>query len=598
MLYISSVCFAAEDSKVEEETPPSVEPVVPAAETEARQKIVFSPPPTPDAFFHAFFSDESLMDPKWIRSIAKKDGVDISIAKYDGQWAFEVPTTSAIEADYSLVLKSKAKHHAISVLLQKPVDFKHAELVVQYEVKFQQGMECGGAYVKLLSDSPQLDLGQFGDKTPYTIMFGPDKCGNDHKLHFIFRHKNPITGVYEEKHANKAKGDMESYFNDKKSHLYTLVVRADNTFEIYIDQTLFNSGNLLKDFTPAVNPEKEIDDPSDKKPANWDEREKIQDPDATKPDDWDEAAAELIEDANAVKPEGWLDNEPLLIPDPSSKKPQDWDKEMDGEWEPPKIDNSKCKAAPGCGPWLKPKVKNPKYKGKWAASMIVNPNYQGVWKAGRIANPNFFEDSHPYNSLTTVPALGLELWSMSEEIAFDNFIITHSKAVADEYATATWAVKKTEERRADPKAQSVVDAVRDITSEKPWVWLVVALVIGVPVIIIVYLCCRSSSPPSGTSNNNEHSKPQYSGLRPPSADVDVDAGMTASANELRHEEDEEEECASEEEQNAPDLNEKAKLEESDDEPEDQKDAEEPAGDNEETNQQVRQRKPKRKANKD
>lgn len=32
-------------------------------------------------------------------------------------------------------------------------------------------------------------------------MFGPDKCGNDFKLHFIFRHVNPLTEEIEEKHA-------------------------------------------------------------------------------------------------------------------------------------------------------------------------------------------------------------------------------------------------------------------------------------------------------------------------------------------------------------------------------------------------------------
>lgn len=36
-------------------------------------------------------------------------------------------------------------------------------------------------------------------------MFGPDKCGNDIKLHFIFRHVNPITGAVEEKHCRKPK---------------------------------------------------------------------------------------------------------------------------------------------------------------------------------------------------------------------------------------------------------------------------------------------------------------------------------------------------------------------------------------------------------
>lgn len=53
-------------------------------------------------------------------------------------------------------------------------------------------------------------------------MFGPDKCGEDYKLHFIFRHKNPKTGEYEEKHAKKADADLRTYYTDKKTHLYTL----------------------------------------------------------------------------------------------------------------------------------------------------------------------------------------------------------------------------------------------------------------------------------------------------------------------------------------------------------------------------------------
>lgn len=53
-------------------------------------------------------------------------------------------------------------------------------------------------------------------------MFGPDKCGEDYKLHFIFRHKNPKTGELEEKHAKKPDADLRTYYTDKKTHLYTL----------------------------------------------------------------------------------------------------------------------------------------------------------------------------------------------------------------------------------------------------------------------------------------------------------------------------------------------------------------------------------------
>lgn len=81
------------------------------------------------------------------------------------------------------MLKSKARHAAVSTLLTKPFYFEDKPLVVQYEVNFQEGQECGGAYLKLLTlDDKYGDLKQFQDKTPYTIMFGPDKCGSDHKV--------------------------------------------------------------------------------------------------------------------------------------------------------------------------------------------------------------------------------------------------------------------------------------------------------------------------------------------------------------------------------------------------------------------------------
>ena len=82
------------------------------------------------------------------------------------------------------------------------------------------------------------------------------------------------------------KEEFQKIFDDKKTHLVTLIVKPDNTFEILVDKRSINSGSLLKDFTPAVNPPKEIDDPTDKKPSDWDDREKIEDPDAKKPDDW------------------------------------------------------------------------------------------------------------------------------------------------------------------------------------------------------------------------------------------------------------------------------------------------------------------------
>lgn len=68
---------------------------------------------------------------------------------------------------------------------------------------------------------------------------------------------------------------MEEPFKDKRPHLYTLILKPDNSFSVLLDNKEVNSGSLLEDFTPAVNPPEEIDDPSDKKPSDWDDRERV-----------------------------------------------------------------------------------------------------------------------------------------------------------------------------------------------------------------------------------------------------------------------------------------------------------------------------------
>ena len=44
------------------------------------------------------------------------------------------------------------------------------------------GLECGGAYMKLLQDNKALHQDEFSNASPYVIMFGPDKCGATNKV--------------------------------------------------------------------------------------------------------------------------------------------------------------------------------------------------------------------------------------------------------------------------------------------------------------------------------------------------------------------------------------------------------------------------------
>ncbi|XP_037297107.1 calnexin isoform X2 [Manduca sexta] len=439
------------------------------------------------------FDDENAFKKKWIKSEAKKQGVDENIAKYDGRWEIQTPARKIFKNDYGLVLTTEAKHAAISTLLDKPFEFKDKPLIVQYEVTMQEGQNCGGAYIKLLSrgTNNKADLRKFHDQTPYTIMFGPDKCGNDNKLHFIFRHRNPKNGTVEEKHSKKPSQRLDDIYKDKEPHLYTLIVRPDNTFSILVDNKEVNAGSLLEDFTPPVNPPEEIDDPNDKKPEDWDEREKIVDPSASKPEDWDEEAPAQIVDPNAVKPDGWLDDEPEMIPDPEAQKPSDWDDDMDGEWEAPLIDNPRCSSAPGCGVWTPPTIPNPNYKGIWRAPLIPNPNYKGKWSPRRVPNPDYFKDDQPFK-MTPIHAIGFELWSMSPLLLFDNIIVTDELAVAEEWAQQSFALKRAKMSR---DSDSFLERGLKFAGENPWVYAIVIIGSFVFVGIVAYMCCGPRSDP-------------------------------------------------------------------------------------------------------
>lgn len=56
----------------------------------------------------------------------------------------------------------------------------------------------------------------------------------------------------------------------------------NNTYDVLFNGESHNRGDLLEDFTPAVNPAEEIDDPEDIKPEDWVDTKRIADPDATK----------------------------------------------------------------------------------------------------------------------------------------------------------------------------------------------------------------------------------------------------------------------------------------------------------------------------
>ncbi|KAL6869769.1 hypothetical protein ACO1O0_001098 [Amphichorda felina] len=415
-------------------------------------------PTTIKADFLEQFTDD--WDQRWQPSHAKKDLSGSTDEEEDwayvGEWSVEEPFKyKGMEGDKGLVVKNPAAHHAISAKFPQKIDNKDKTLVVQYEVKLQNGLECGGAYMKLLRDNKALHQEEFSNTTPYVIMFGPDKCGHTNKVHFIFNHKNPKTGEYEEKHL-KSPPTAKIV---KTTELYTLIVHPNNTYAIRQDGNEVKTGSLFEDFSPSVNPPEEIDDPNDTKPEDWVDKARIPDPEAVKPEDWDEDAPFEIVDEDATKPEDWLEDEPSTIPDPEAEKPQDWDDEEDGDWIAPTVPNPKCGEVSGCGPWTKPMKKNPDYKGKWVAPYIENPDYKGPWAPRKIKNPDYFEDKTPAN-FEPMGAIGFEIWTMQSDILFDNIYIGHSVEDAEKFAAETFHVKH-------PIEKALLEAEKPKQDDKP-----------------------------------------------------------------------------------------------------------------------------------
>ncbi|KAF4634161.1 hypothetical protein G7Y89_g3943 [Cudoniella acicularis] len=408
-----------------------------SSSTSAPELPTFTPTTIKADFLEQFTDD---WEKRWKLSHAKKDtkgeNKDEEWA-YVGEWSVEEPHVyKGMEGDKGLVVKNAAAHHAISAKFPKKIDNKGKTLVVQYEVKLQNGLECGGAYLKLLRDNKALHQDEFSNVSPYVVMFGPDKCGSTNKVHFIVNHKNPKTGEYEEKHLSTPPAARIV----KTTELYTLIVHPNNTVIIKLNGEQVKEANLLEDFQPPFNPPKEIDDPKDSKPDTWVDEARIPDPEAKKPEDWDEDAPFEIIDEEATKPEDWLEDEPLTIPDPEANKPEDWDDEEDGDWVAPTVPNPKCDNASGCGKWEKPLIKNPAYKGKWTAPYIDNPAYKGVWAPRKIKNPDFYEDKTPAN-LEPMGAIGFEIWTMQSDILFDNIYIGHSIKDAEKFAKETFFEK-------------------------------------------------------------------------------------------------------------------------------------------------------------
>merc|ERR1711975_12635 len=339
-----------------------------------------------EVYFEEDFSGD--WESRWTQSKAKSDlgTFKVSAGKFYND----------AEAAKGLQTSQDAKFYAIS---SKHTEFSNEgkTLVIQYTVKHEQDIDCGGGYLKLGAFEPE----KFEGSSEYNIMFGPDICGSStKKTHVIFQYKG----------KNLDKKKEVRCESDTLSHLYTLIVKPDNTYEVQIDTNKVDDGSLEE---------------------GWDflEPKQIRDPDEKKPEDWVDEAE--IDDPEDKKPEGY-DEIPAKIADPKATKPDDWDDESDGTWEAPQIDN-------------------PEFKGAWKAKRIKNPAYKGVWEAKLIDNPKYASDDKlgQYAKFSTV---GIDVWQVKSGTIFDNILITDDVEYATQHAEKTWKAQKDGEKAMKEKA--------------------------------------------------------------------------------------------------------------------------------------------------
>jgi len=346
-------------------------------------------------YFEERFEDADAYKQRWVESTAKGEAqgaFKLTAGKFYGDAA----------KDVGIQTSQDARFYGISAKLAEPFTNEGKSLVIQFTVKHEQSIDCGGGYIKLYPVG--LDQTQLTGDSKYLIMFGPDICGySTKKVHVIFNYKgnNLLT-----KKEIKCK-------DDELSHLYTLIVNPDNTYVVKIDNEKVESGKLEEDWDFLA--PKRIPDPEAKKPADWEDEEQINDPTDEKPADWD-------------KPE--------FIADPEAKKPEDWDEEMDGEWQPPKINN-------------------PEYKGEWAPKKIDNPKYKGAWVHPEIDNPEYHEDANLY-MYKEIGAVGFDLWQVKSGTIFDNILVTDDETLAEKVGAETWGATKD----AEKKAKEALDEVQ------------------------------------------------------------------------------------------------------------------------------------------
>jgi calreticulin len=323
------------------------------------------------------------------------------------------------DEDEALGLKTTedSQFYAAYAKFDEPLDTCNKTVVLQFSVKNEHTLNCGGTYLKL--SDVATDMTSYSGDTSFKILFGPDVCGPSRRIFLM------MEGA-EGKLATLSR-NIE-YPKDKFTHFYTLVLNnPEMTYQILIDGKVAAKGNLIDDMAKWSDEPRMIPDAEAEKPADWDERQMIDDPEDTKSDTYD---IEI----------------PPFIDDSSVEQPADWDEDKNG-------------------PWTAPQIKNPEWV-EWTPRQIANPAYRGQWRARLIPNPKFDAVAKQvcYKSIDKV---ALDVWQVESGSLFDNILVTDSVQEAEEHRLKHFETEfKAKEREAFNvyMASAISKSVNDVNA--------------------------------------------------------------------------------------------------------------------------------------
>ncbi|KAK2955848.1 putative Calnexin like protein [Blattamonas nauphoetae] len=339
---------------------------------------------------------------RWVESATQQTNISLGrfgwdAGRYYADW----------EMSMGLKLTEDKKNYIISAKLPEEFDNEKKPLIFSYTVKCESDPGPTGLYMRLYSEN--LDQTNLSSADPFEIEFGPEYEGivGAH-LHFSIRSNGTLYHLKESFHLPK----------DEFTHMYTMILRPDCTYEVRVDDEMKLNGRIQDDF-PGILPPKEIPDPAAVKPSDWVDNPEIPDPTYVKPENWDDRQT---------------------IPDPKrATKPPTWDSDP----------RNKGKE------WKQPEIFNPNYMGLWRQRYIPNPEYKGDWVAPNITNPDFdriLQSTYRHK----INVIGLDVFALKAGPIFDNVFLGDDWFEWRDFASKTFIDIKSKEKEAYERLENEI----------------------------------------------------------------------------------------------------------------------------------------------